>query len=201
MEFGEKLQALRKSRGLTQEELAENLFVTRAAVSKWESGRGYPSIDSIKDIAVFFSVTVDELLSSEKILSLAKNEKKSAIRKICNRLLGAVDLLTVLLIVLPLYPNRVGEYVYSVSLYNFTEASSFSITVYWCLFLLLVILGVLKLVLTRLNVYKWEKALMLCSLSLGVITAVFLILARVVYAAIIILAFLIIKGILYLRYK
>ncbi len=201
MEFGEKLQALRKSRGLTQEELAENLFVTRAAVSKWESGRGYPSIDSIKDIAVFFSVTVDELLSSEKILSLAKNEKKSAIRKICNRLFGAVDLLTVLLIVLPLYPNRVGEYVYSVSLYNFTEASSFSITVYWCLFLLLVILGVLKLVLTRLNIYKWEKALMLCSLSLGVITAVFLILARVVYAAIIILAFLIIKGILYFRYK
>ena len=180
MEFGEKLQALRKSRGLTQEELAENLFVTRAAVSKWESGRGYPSIDSIKDIATSFSVTVDELLSSEKILSLAKNEKKSAIRKICNRLLGAVDLLTVLLIVLPLSPNRVGEYVYSVSLYNFTEASSFSITVYWCLFLLLVILGVLKLVLTRLNVYKWEKALMPCSLSLGVITAVFLILARVV---------------------
>lgn len=201
MEFGEKLQALRKSRGLTQEELAQNLYVTRAAVSKWESGRGYPSIDSIKDIATFFSVTVDELLSSEKILSLAKNEKKSASRKICNRLLGAVDLLTVLLIVLPLYPNRVGEYVYSVSLYNFTEASSFTITVYWCLFLLLVILGVLKLVLTRLNVYKWEKALMLCSLLLGVITAVFLILARVVYAAIIILAFLIIKGILYFRYK
>ena len=40
MEFGEKLQLLRKERGLTQAELAEQLFVSRAAVSKWESGRG-----------------------------------------------------------------------------------------------------------------------------------------------------------------
>ena len=48
MEFHEKLQELRKSRGLTQEELAEALFVSRTAISKWESGRGYPSIDSLQ---------------------------------------------------------------------------------------------------------------------------------------------------------
>lgn len=38
MEFGEKLQELRKSRGLTQEELSETLYVSRTAISKWESG-------------------------------------------------------------------------------------------------------------------------------------------------------------------
>ena len=54
MEFNEKLQELRKSRSLTQEELAEALFVSRTAVSKWESGRGYPSIDSLKEISRFF---------------------------------------------------------------------------------------------------------------------------------------------------
>ena len=41
MEFNEKLQELRKQRGLTQEELAEKLYVSRTAISKWESGRGY----------------------------------------------------------------------------------------------------------------------------------------------------------------
>ena len=55
MEFNEKLQELRKSRGLTQEELAKELFVSRTAVSKWESGRGYPNIDSLKEISRFFS--------------------------------------------------------------------------------------------------------------------------------------------------
>ena len=51
MEFHEKLQELRKSRGLTQEELAEALFVSRTATSKWESGRGYPSIDTLKEVS------------------------------------------------------------------------------------------------------------------------------------------------------
>ena len=54
MEFNEKLQELRKQKGLTQEELAEMLYVSRAAVSKWESGRGYPNIDSLKAISKFF---------------------------------------------------------------------------------------------------------------------------------------------------
>ena len=63
MDVHEKLQALRRRRGLTQEELAEQLYVSRTAVSKWESGRGYPSIDSLKAISGFFGVTIDSLLS------------------------------------------------------------------------------------------------------------------------------------------
>ena len=82
MEFNEKLQELRKSRGLTQEELAEALFVSRTAVSKWESGRGYPSIDSLKEISKYFSVTIDELLTGEKLISIAEKENKSNIQKL-----------------------------------------------------------------------------------------------------------------------
>ena len=66
MEFHEKLQELRKNKGITQEELAQSLYVSRTAVSKWESGRGYPNIDSLKAIAVYFSVTVDDLLSGDQ---------------------------------------------------------------------------------------------------------------------------------------
>ncbi len=52
MEFNGKLQDLRKARSLTQEELAEAVFVSRTAVSKWESGRGYPSIGSLKELSI-----------------------------------------------------------------------------------------------------------------------------------------------------
>ena len=73
MELNEKLQELRKKKGLTQEELAEALFVSRTAVSKWESARGYPNIESLKAIAKFFGVTIDELLSGDELLSIAED--------------------------------------------------------------------------------------------------------------------------------
>ena len=76
MELNEKLQELRKQKGLTQEELAEALYVSRTAISKWESGRGYPNIDSLKAISQFFDVTIDELLSSDELLSLAETSQK-----------------------------------------------------------------------------------------------------------------------------
>ena len=116
MEFCEKLQELRKSRGLTQEELAEALYVSRTAVSKWESGRGYPSIDSLKEISNYFSVTIDELLSGEKLIFIAEKENKSNIRNICDLLFGAADLLSFLLVVLPLYPKTVDGYIYSMKI-------------------------------------------------------------------------------------
>lgn len=79
MEFHEKLQELRKSRGLTQEELAEALFVSRTAISKWESGRGYPSIDSLKEISSYFSVSIDDLLSGEQLIFIARKKKTNQI--------------------------------------------------------------------------------------------------------------------------
>ena len=67
MEFGEKLQALRRGREMTQEELAHALYVSRTAISKWESGRGYPNSDSLKAISKYFAVSIDELLSGDAL--------------------------------------------------------------------------------------------------------------------------------------
>ena len=51
MDFGEKLKALRTERGLTQEQLAARLYVSRTAVSKWETGGGSPNLDSLQAVA------------------------------------------------------------------------------------------------------------------------------------------------------
>ena len=103
MEFHEKLQELRKQAGLTQEELAQALFVSRAAVSKWESGRGYPNIDSLKAIAKHFGVTVDELLSCDEILSLAQEDQKQKANRFRDLLFGLLDISTALLYFLPFF--------------------------------------------------------------------------------------------------
>lgn len=60
--FGERLKELRKSKNLTQEKLAEQLSVNRDALAKWETGRAYPNVNIIKELADFFDVTTDYLL-------------------------------------------------------------------------------------------------------------------------------------------
>jgi len=65
MSFGERLQALRRSNNLTQEDFAQQLKVTRQAVSKWESSRGYPEIEKIIYICNHYGVTMDELFEEE----------------------------------------------------------------------------------------------------------------------------------------
>ena len=65
MAFGERLQELRRRSGLTQEELAEQLQVSRQAVSKWESGRGYPEVEKLLYLCERCSTTMDELFVDE----------------------------------------------------------------------------------------------------------------------------------------
>ena len=201
MEFHEKLQELRKSRGMTQEELAEALFVSRAAVSKWESARGYPSIDSLKEIARYFSVTIDELLSGEKLLSIAEKENNANIQKLCDRLFGMTDMGSVLLIILPVYPNLIGEYVHAVNLFSYTQTTPLHRSIYWSLYGSLFLSGVLKLFLI-----KWKKDLhrkWMTDLSMFVHIAaiIFLALAREAYATTLLFLLLLIKGVLYMNHR
>ena len=65
MAFGERLQEVRKRSGLTQEEFAEQLQVSRQSVSRWESGRGYPEMEKIIFICNRYGVTMDGLFKEE----------------------------------------------------------------------------------------------------------------------------------------
>ncbi len=61
MTFGEKLATMRKQSGMTQEQLAKKLKVSRQAITKWESDGGVPDIDNVLKISVLFQVSMDEL--------------------------------------------------------------------------------------------------------------------------------------------
>jgi len=74
MAFGEQLAAVRRSHGLTQERFAEELQVSRQAVSKWESGRGYPEIEKILYICNRYHVSMAELFAEEAPVSAAPAE-------------------------------------------------------------------------------------------------------------------------------
>ena len=200
MEFNEKLQALRKSRGLTQEELAEALFVSRTAVSKWESGRGYPSIDSLKEISKYFSVSIDELLTGEKLISIAEKENKSNIQKMCNLLTGIVDLFSFILIVLPLYPNPINGYIYSVNLFAYTETKSFNRMLYWIMFLALVLVGAVKIIITQFELNKGQKIVTAFSIVLSILAVLFLAMTREAYAVTIAFFLFVVKGILLFKH-
>lgn len=199
MEFHEKLQELRKSRGLTQEELAGALFVSRTAISKWESGRGYPSIDSLKEISNYFSVSIDDLLSGERLISIAEKENKSNLRNMCNLLFGIVDVLSFLLIILPLYPNPINGYIYSVNLFAYTQSSYSIRMVYWCMFLSLIVIGAAKILLTQFKIEKGQKMVTIISLILSILAVLFLAMSREPYAVTIVFLLLILKGMILFR--
>ena len=64
METKDILLELRQKRGLSQEELAEKLFVTRQAVSRWENGETTPNVDTLKLLSKFYDVSINTLLGS-----------------------------------------------------------------------------------------------------------------------------------------
>jgi Predicted transcriptional regulators len=68
MNFSEKFQLIRKNKGMTQEELAEKLDISRQAVAKWESGQAYPDISNLIQISNLFNVTVDYLVRDQECM-------------------------------------------------------------------------------------------------------------------------------------
>lgn len=199
MEFNEKLQSLRKEKGLTQEELAEVLYVSRTAVSKWESGRGYPNIESLKDISKFFSVSIDDLLSGEKLLSIAEKENKSNIRGMCDFLYGLADLFSFILVVLPLYPNTIDGFIYSVNLLNYKEISPAILKIFWAMFVSLFVFGVIELFLTKLKKEKLNMLITEISLIFNALLVVILALTSEIYAVVVAFFILVIKGLIKLK--
>lgn len=194
MEFNEKLQALRKQKGLTQEELAAQLFVSRTAVSKWESGRGYPNIDSLKAISKFFSVTIDELLSGEEALTIAEEEHQQKQQFFRNRIFGLLDLSAILFFFLPFFGQSADGAIRPVSLLALSGVQPYMKAACFFITIAMAALGALTLSLQNCGWAFWVKNRSRLSMTVNAAGVLLWIIGRQPYAAAISFVFLAIKA-------
>lgn len=148
MEFSEKLQKLRTQRNLTQEQLANQLFVSRTAISKWETGRGTPNLDSLQAIAKLFGVSLDELLSTEEAVVMAKNENKRNTEQILCYIDSVLNLMSVFGFLLPMYKVFKNNVYYCVPLYQYSGFMHKTIFIIQSAILLCGVLGL---------IFQWKE--------------------------------------------
>jgi transcriptional regulator with XRE-family HTH domain len=199
MEFNEKLQELRKRKGLTQEELAELLYVSRTAISKWESGRGFPNIESLKAISKFFSVSLDELLSGEEILAIAEKDQKEKESAIRDLVFGLVDCGISLLLFLPFFGQKADGVIREVSLLALSEAQPYIKTAYISFVGIMIVFGIITLALQNCHQRLWTQSKSILSLTLSAVGVCLFIVSRQPYAAVFVFAFLIIKALMMIK--
>ena len=199
MELNEKLQKLRKQKGLTQEELAEVLFVSRTAISKWESGRGYPNIDSLKAISKLFGVTIDELLSGDELLTIAEEDTKQKEKHFCELVFGLLDCSIAMFFFLPFFGQKADAIIQEVSLLSLTEIAPYLRTAYFVVVIGIITSGVITLALQNCYQAFWVKSKI--SLALNAIGALLFIISSQPYAAAFLFIFLAIKVVMLIKWQ
>lgn len=199
MEFHEKLQELRRQNGMTQEALAEALFVSRTAISKWESGRGYPNIDSLKAISKYFSVTIDELLSSEQALTIAEEENRQKHQHLLDLVFGLLDCGSAMFLFLPFFGQNAGGTMQSVSLLSLTQTETYLKTAFFIFVFGMILLGLLTLALQTCRQTFWMRHKSKLSIIWHMLGTLLFIVSKQPYAAAILFLFLAIKVIMFVK--
>ena len=199
MEFNEKLQELRKQRGLTQEELAQALYVSRTAISKWESGRGYPNIDSLKAIAKFFGVTIDELLSGDELLTIAEEDNRQKGKYLRDLVFGLLDCSVAMFFFLPFFGEKTGGVIREVSLLALTGVSFWLRSAYFVVVIGIVLCGILSLALQNCCQAFWDRNKNQISLLLNTVGTLLFMISLQPYAAAFLFVFLAIKVLMLIK--
>ena len=200
MEFNEKLQELRKARSLTQEELAEALYVSRTAISKWESGRGYPSIDSLKEISRFFSVTIDDLICPDEMITVAENDKREFVSKYVSLICCVPDALLAILVFIPVFGNGTDSSG-AVSLFGLTGISPWVKTLFIVIISIAILNGISGVIIVAFSKPVWNRHRLVTGVVLSILAVLVFIATRQPYAGIVCFAFLVIKGFLIAKTK
>jgi len=199
MTLGEKLKKLRTDHGLTQEALAEKLFVSRTAISKWESNRGYPNIETLKAISKFFSVSVDDLLSSNELLTIAEEDSRQKETRLQDSVFALLDLSMALLLFLPFFAGSREGIIQSVSLIALDGIQPYLKAAYFAVVTVTIFVGVLALALQNCQKSFWLKSKTNLSLLLGMAAVLLFVVSSQPYAAVFAIALLTIKIFMLIR--
>ena len=200
MDFSEKLQQLRKRKGLTQEELAESLYVSRTAVSKWESGRGYPNIDSLKALAAFFGVTIDELLSGDELLTVAEEDSQQKAQQQRDLLFGLLDLSALIFFFMPFFGLKADGAVQAVPLLALGGIATWLKVLYGVVVFGMAAWGVLTLALQGNQQVRWRQYKGKGSLVVNIVGVLLFIISLQPYAAAYLFMLLIIKAFMLIKW-
>lgn len=198
--FYEKLQELRKIKGLTQEELAEHLHVSRTAISKWESGRGYPNIDSLKAISKFYGVTLDELLSGDELLTIAEEDTKRTENRYRDLVFGVLGISVSMLLFLPFFGQNGNGAVQSVSLLALTNVAPYLKALYYVVVVGAILSGILTLALQNCGLAFWTRCKGKLPLTLDAIGVFLFVISQQAYAAVFLLVILSIKVMMLMKW-
>ena len=200
MDFSEKLQQLRKRKGLTQEELAESLYVSRTAVSKWESGRGYPNIDSLKALAAFFGVTIDELLSGDELLTVAEEDSQQKAQQQRDLVFGLLDLSALIFFFMPFFGLKADGAVQAVPLLALGGIATWLKVLYGVVVFGMAAWGVLTLALQGNQQVRWRQYKGKGSLVVNIVGVLLFIISLQPYAAAYLFMLLIIKAFMLIKW-
>ena len=200
MDFQDKLKELRKNRGLTQEELAQALFVSRTAISKWESGKGYPNIDSLKAISKYFCVSLDDLLSTDEIITIAEEDGKQKERHLRNLVFGLLDCGIAMFLFLPFFGQRVDGVIQEVSVLMLTEEEIYIKIPYLIIVFSMTVWGILMLALQDCQVSFWLQKKDKISLGLGAVGALLFMISRQPYASAYLFLILVIQALMLIKW-
>lgn len=199
MELGEKLQLLRKNKGFTQEELASMLYVSRTAVSKWESGRGYPNIDSLKQLSKLYGVSIDSLLSGEELLTIAEEDSKEKENSFRSLVFGLLDISAAIFFFVPIFAQKADGAVQTVSLLSLATTSPYLKTACLAAVSSIVLCGILTIALYSCDNLLWSKTKSTVSLILTAVGTLLFIISSQVYGAAFLFVFFTIKVIMLIK--
>ena len=183
------------------EELAVAIYVSRTAISKWESGRGYPSIDSLKALSKFFGVTIDELLSGDELLTIAEEDTKQREKHFRDLVFGLLDCSIAMFFFLPFFGQKADTIIQEVSLLFLTEIAPYLRTADLVVVIGIIVSGILTLALQNCYQAFWVKNKSKISLVVNAVGALLFIISSQPYAAAFLFIFLVIKVLMLVKWQ